>query len=104
MPRSFLHKRRNAIRRRGRRRAQQLVENPLASQDGRRARGVGRNAEDRCLRDDAAALFAIELDALERLAVNAADAVIARQRPIQKGEAAVDEVENAAILTKHSAR
>ena len=46
--------------------AQQIVEHPLAAQHRRGPRGVGRDAEDRALGQDAAALLAIELDALER--------------------------------------
>ena len=75
-----------------------LSSTHLPRSTGERSRGVGRNCQNRPLRHDAAALLAIELDALKLLAVHSLDAVIARKRAVDEREAAVDEIEDAAIL------
>src|SRR4029434_4702182 len=82
-------------------RTKQVVEHPFASQDGRRACCVRRNAEDRRLRYDAAALLAVQFDPLELLTVNAFNTVVARQRAIDVSETAIDEIQHAPIFTEN---
>src|SRR5439155_8571182 len=94
----LLHERRNIVGRWRRRRAQQIVEHPLPAKHRRGSRRVRRDTEDGRLRHDAAALLAVELDTPKLLAVNAFDSVIARKRPVDERDAAVDEIQNAPVL------
>ena len=82
----------------GRRRAEDVLEDPLAAQHRRGARRVGRHGEHAGLRQHAAALRAGEIDAAELGPGDARDAVVPRQPLVDEGVRAVEEVEDAAVL------
>ena len=88
----------NIIGRRRRRCAQQVFEHPLATNGRRGAGGIRRYRQNGALREDAAAGFAIERDALECFAVDTRNAVVAGEGTVHIGEWSIDEIEDAAIL------
>src|SRR5206468_9172508 len=87
---------RSARRGWGRRIIEEVIQNPFASQHGRRARGVRGNREDAGLREDSAALIAGEGHAAELGAGDAGNAVMLRQTLIEESKFAVYEIQNAA--------
>src|SRR2546423_14224513 len=84
-------------RRRRRRRAEELFENPLAAFHRRGACWVRCERENAGLSEQAAAI-AWRLDFSELRAVDAVDAVMPGEAGVDIGEIGVDEVENAAVF------
>src|ERR1700753_3378084 len=74
---------RNVRRGRGRRRAENVIEDVLAANHDRSARGIAGNRENAALAENAAALFRLKIDAPE---VGALDAV----NPVVFGEELVE--------------
>ena len=72
---------RHVRRRRRERRVQQRFQHPLAAQHGRGSGGIDDTVSTLRLRQDAAALRAVELDAAELRPVDAANPVVARRAP-----------------------
>ena len=93
--------RRHVFRRGGRRRAEDLFEDPLAALHGGRAVGVGRRRQDARLGEDAAA-FALGQGHPDEIAGTArfdvADPIQFGEGAVEVGEVRVDDVEDAAIL------
>ena len=86
-------------RRRRRRDAEQVLENPLAADDRRRAIGIRRHREDAALPEQTAAhAVRTELDAPEPAPLHVGDAVVARQPFVDERVVGAQQVERAAIL------
>ena len=83
------------LRRRG---IQEIVEDPLAAQHRRRARRVRGDREDAALRQHAAARRGGQVDLPELRSRDVRHAIVARETLVQERVAAVDEIEDAAIL------
>ena len=77
--RALLFERRYVGRRRGRRRAEQVVENPLAADDGRGPAGVRRDKQNRALAEQTFARVVGHGDATELAAVDVRHAVVPGQ-------------------------
>ena len=88
----------NAGRRVGRRRIEQVVEHPPATQHRRGARRIGRNGQDARLREHAATLAIGEFHAAEGGAGHAVDSVVLREPLVQVRVLRVEELEDAAVL------
>ncbi len=82
----------------GRRRGQDIFQQPLAADGGRSARGVGSDGEHAGLAQQAKAVFIGELYAPEVAAVDAGDAVMARQLLIEKCLVRRQQVDDAVVL------
>src|SRR5262245_31079975 len=89
---------RHVVRWRRWRRTKQVLHHPLAADGWRRAGRIRRDSENRTLRDDAAALFAVERHPLKLLTVDTLDAIVSRERSVHECERRVDEVEEASIF------
>ena len=88
----------------GRRRAEEVLEHPLAAQHRRGPRRVGRDRQHAGLGQHAAARRPGEVDAAELRSGDAGDAVVPRQPLVEEGVAAVEEVEDAAVLADQRSR
>ena len=89
---------RHVGRRRWRRRAEEVFQNPFAALHRRGARGVRRERENAALREQTAARRALQRDAHELVARDARDAVVLGEPLVEVGEIRVDEGRDAAIL------
>ena len=79
-----LDERLDVRRRRLRRRAEHVLEQPCAAQHRRRAVRVRRREQHAALAEQAQAVLVGELDAAEALAANVVDAVVARERLVRR--------------------
>ena len=88
------------IRRRRRRRlAQDAVEHPRAAHHGACRSAIGRDLEDACMREHAAAMMLrLERHFAERHPMHVRDAVVARQSPVEHRKVRVDEVPHAQVF------
>ena len=82
----------------GRRRVQQVLEDPLAAQHRRGPRRVGRDRQDAGLREHAAARRAGQVHAAELRPGHAGNAVVLRQPLVEERVLAVEEIEDAAVF------
>src|SRR5262249_26889932 len=82
---------------RRRRRAQDILQNPFATLDRRGPGWIAGHRQDAGLSDDSAALFPGQLGPLKLLALDAGNAIMFGEHIVDKGEIAVDKVENAAV-------
>ncbi len=93
--------RRHVRRGRRRRRAEDVLEDPLAADHGRRAGRVGGHGQDTPLAEQAAPHAVVaELDASEVAAVDVRDAVVLGQALVQERVVRLQQVEHAAILAQ----
>jgi len=92
---------RHVRRRIGRRRIEQVVENPLAAEDRRRAGRVRRHRQHAGVREDAGTRRIDKLDAAEPGSAHAGDPVMPREPLVEEGVFRVEEVEDAPILLDH---
>ena len=90
----------DTLRRRGRRHAEEVVEDPLASLDRRGPRRVGRDREHAGVGQDAASRGAGQGDPAEPVADDARDAVVPGQPLVDEGVIGVEELEHAPVLAE----
>ncbi len=86
---------------RGRRRVEQVVQDPLAAQHRRGPRGIGGHGQHAALRQHSAARRAGQVHAAEFRSGHARDAVMAREALVEERIPGVDEIEDAAVFTDH---
>ena len=95
--------RRHIGRRRWRRRPKKVLEDPLAPNHRRGARGVGRNGQNASLAQQAAALpVGAERDAAKAIAVDMGDAVMLGEALVEEGVVRLEQIEHAPVLAKHA--
>ena len=89
----------NAGNGRRRRRAQQVLENPLAANDRRRSIGIRRHGQDAAVPEQSSAMaVGRQDDAAEAIALHVGDAVVARQPLVEERVVSAQQIERAAIL------
>ena len=88
-----------AVRRRGRGRSQDILQQPLAAKHRRGARRVRGNGQDTRLCQHAAPLLAVELNAAEEVSSNSFHPVVPRQPLVQERVGRIEKLQNASVLT-----
>ena len=99
---SVLRQCRDVERRVGRRRAEQAVQYPGATQHGRRAIGIRGQHQDGALAQQAVARLVVERHATEVAALDRLDAVVHRQALVEEGVVRGQQLEHAAIAAQHA--
>ncbi len=85
----------------GRGRVEQVVENPLAAQHRRGARGVRRDGQHAALREHAGTRQPRQLHPAQLGPRHVGNPVMPRQALVDEGILPVDEVQNAAVFANH---
>ena len=99
LARRTLFERRNRRRRRRRRRVQQVLENPLPAQHGRRPRRIGRNRQHTPVRQNpAAAIGAAHIHPPELRTGHPVHAIEARHPLIQERVLGVQQIQQTSVL------
>src|SRR5208283_746861 len=83
-------------------RAQQILQNPLASLYYRRSVGIGSNSQQTALPQQAAAIRIVQRHAPQLRSVNSGNAVVPRQALIQKRIIGAQQFERAAVLAENA--
>jgi hypothetical protein len=96
--RSLVAERRHVWRRRRRRSAEDVFEQPLAAQDRRGAVGIGRDGQEAGMAEQPAALRVAERDAAEPAAGHVWHAIVARQPLVQERVVRGQELADRAIV------
>ncbi len=89
-------------RRRRRRRAENILEHPLPTENGRRTGRMGCDGEQAAFAKKAPARFVRQHDAAELAAVDARDAVMAREPFVDESVVGGQQIEDVAILANHA--
>jgi len=95
----FVEVRLDAFGRRWRRRAENVLQNVLATNDHRGACRIAGDGEHAAVAQHTAALGCREIDAPELGSLDARDAVVASEPLVQVGVPPVEELQDAAVLT-----
>ena len=93
---------RHVGRRQRRRRAEQVLQHPLAAQHRRRAGRVGGSGQDAALAEQPAARGVRQLHAAEVAAVDVRDVVVPCQPLVDEGVVGGQQVEDAPVLAHHA--
>ena len=91
-------------RRRGRRRAQDVLEQPDAADHGRGVDAVGRHGQHARLAEQAAAAAVAQADLLEAAAPGRRQPVVPRQRLVDEREVGIEEVRDAQVVVEQVPR
>ena len=85
----------------GRRVAEQFFQHVNAAHDGRGVDAVGRGGQESALSNQAAAIAALERDPLERVALDALDAVMKGELTIEEGVVGIEEFARRQVLIEY---